>query len=299
MAYLLGLAQCASCMDKEENLRKARQFAEKAKAAGVGLLVFPESFMMPYEAEKDAFLQAAEGLDGPFAEGMGAIAREFGLWMVFCMIEKPGAEGKSCEDADGRAVTDIVIRERGKNAEELQEQGSSSNKNRTYNTAVLMDDRGTIQSIYHKTHVYDAFGERESDCFIPGEKLPDVVETPFGKIALGICYDLRFPELARHAALAGCQLLVYPAAWVKGNHKALHWQTLLTARAIENGIFIAGCSYVNQKYLGESRIIDPYGESMAAGGGQEELVIGEVDLEKVGDAQGRSLSLVNRRRDLY
>lgn len=299
MAYLLGLAQCASCMDKEENLRKARRFAEKAKAAGVGLLVFPENFMMPYEAEKDAFLQAAEGLDGPFAEGMGAIAREFGLWMVFCMIEKPGTEGKSCEDADGRAVTDIVIRERGKNAEELQEQVSSSNKNRTYNTAVLMDDRGTIQSIYHKTHVYDAFGERESDRFIPGEKLPDVVETPFGKIALGICYDLRFPELARHAALAGCQLLIYPAAWVKGNHKALHWQTLLTARAIENGIFIAGCSYVNQKYLGESRIIDPYGESMATGGGQEELVIGEVDLEKVGDAQGRSLSLVNRRRDLY
>ena len=266
--------------------------------------------MMPYEAERDAFLQAAERMDGPFVEGMGRIARECHMWMAFCMIEKPGAKAREeTEDETCLALEDETVlvskdtcldQERRENQDCVQADfRCKSRKNRTYNTAVLLDDQGAVCSIYHKTHVYDAFGERESDRIIPGEKLPEVIDTPLGKIALAICYDLRFPELARHAALAGCQLLIYPAAWVRGDHKALHWQTLLTARAIENGIFTAGCSYVDEKYLGESCIVDPYGETMAAGGRQEELVIGEVDLRKVGDAQAKSLSLVNRRRDLY
>lgn len=284
MIYKIGLGQCASVTDKAENLKKAERIAGAARAGGVSLLVFPENFMMPYEAEREVFLRAAEDLDGPFVRGMGEIARKHQLWIVFCMVEKAPGEKVPCDKTS---------------CDKAPNNKTSGDTERTYNTAVLLDDRGQVRTSYHKVHTYDAFGEKESDRIIPGDQMPEVVETPFGRIAMAICYDLRFPELARLSALAACDLLIYPAAWVRGDHKSLHWQTLMTARAIENGIFIAGCSYVNHKYLGESRIVDPYGETIAAGGGQEELVVGEVDPDMVREAQARSLTLANRRDDLY
>jgi predicted amidohydrolase len=110
---------------------------------------------------------------------------------------------------------------------------------------------------------------------------------------------LRFPEVARFAVTRGCQLLINPAAWVDGRLKAEQWRTLLSARAIENEIFVAGLSRVDKGYIGQSAMFGPDGVMLASGGVREELVTARIDLSTIDEVRAAMPVLAHRRPELY
>ena len=189
----------------------ADAWACRASDAGVDFLVFPESLMTPFELSDADFAEAAQAIDGPFCTAMDALAAKYGVWMAYTVNERSDAPASS------DALSGVL---------------------RPYNTAVIVDSDGVKRSVYRKVHLFDTDSVRESDKVAPGSELVVPVQAPFGSIGVAICYDLRFPELARAAASAGCQVLVYASAWVDGPRKVDQWRTLLAARAIENEISV-------------------------------------------------------------
>lgn len=285
MAFVLGLAQCCHPEGRtfEDVLVMADAWCDRAKAAGVDLLVFPESMMTRYEVEHGAFLEAAQPIDGPFACGMNELAAKHGLWLVYTVNERNDDGGAGVSGATGAAA----------------DQAAAHATGNPYNTAVLVDATGRQQGVYRKVHLFDTDFTRESDRMAGGSALFEPVDTPFGKIGLTICYDLRFPEAARFAALRGCQLLINPAAWVSGNLKAEQWRTLLAARAIENEMFVAGVSRVDAGYIGQSAIFSPDGVMLASGGSRECLVTARIDFAEMETVRAAMPVLQHRRPDLY
>ena len=270
-SFTLGLAQCRHPGECEgipfygRVLAMAETWCRKAVGQGVQLLVFPESLMTRYEAKRTAFLDEAQMLDGPFAQGMDRLAKEHGLWIAYTVNER-------------RASDDSA---------------------HPYNTVVLTDNTGKRAGVYRKVHLFDTDFTRESDRMSAGDALFEPVETPFGIVGLSICYDLRFPEVARAAALQGCQLLLCPAAWVDGPHKVHHWKTLLAARAIENEMFVAGVSRCDDGYVGNSCIFDPLGNVLASAGGEEELLVARVDLGLMEKTRASMPVFKHRKPKLY
>lgn len=262
MQLTLALAQC-SHPSNGDVVGLVRAWASEAKMRGADLVAFPESLMTPYELPREQFAEAAEPLGGSFTQGVDAVARELGIWIVYTVNET---------NPDGGLP---------------------------YNTAVITDASGERRASYRKTHLFDVGPHRESAKMSAGDKIFEPLETPFGALGLGICYDLRFPELARKQALAGCELLIYPAAWVTGPGKVDQWQTLLRARAIENGIFVAGICRSDKGYVGQSLIVSPTGAILACAGEKDELVLAKIDLSEVAATQAAIPSLAHRRPELY
>lgn len=243
MKSIIALAQCGSTENMEENLHIAHKYMKSAKLACASMIVFPEYFMMPYTAPDHQYVTKAQKQNGSFVSRMALLAKEYGLWVIFGMNEKP----------------DLY---------------QCTEKNKCYNTLILLDDRGNRQGYYRKQHLFDAFHWKESDDTLPGETTFTPVKTPFGILGLATCYDLRFPDVARKQALAGAQIMIYPSAWVKGDMKDIHWKTLLQARAIENSMYVIGCSqYTPDTYLGKSCAFDPMGRLLAEGDSREEMLL--------------------------
>ena len=268
MGFKLGLAQC--CHPADGNVLKlVDTWAARAKAEGVDLLVFPESLMTPFDASADEFAAQAQSIDGPFCSGVDAIAAKHELWMVYTANER--GEG-----------------------------------NRPFNTAIVVDAEGAKRAVYRKVHLFDTDFVRESDKITPGDELMQPVVTPFGTIGVAICYDLRFPEQARAAALAGADIMLYPAAWVDGPRKVDQWRALLKARAIENEFFVAGLSRcdrafgdVARDYAGHSCVYGPLGDELASAGLEEQLLIVDIDLSEIAKARAAMPVLDHRRSSVY
>lgn len=130
---------------------------------------------------------------------------------------------------------------------------------RLRNTIVAFDQEGSLVGEYHKLHLYDAFNYQESNYVVPGEELPPIVELADFKVGIINCYDIRFPELTRDLVDRGANVLAVPAAWVKGARKEAHWETLLSARAIENTMWVVAAGSTSDECIGNSMIIDPMG----------------------------------------
>jgi predicted amidohydrolase len=109
------------------------------------------------------------------------------------------------------------------------------------------------------------------------------------------CYDLRFPELSRALVDKGADVLVVPAAWVRGPLKEHHWTTLLTARAIENTCYVVAAAQNGKKYSGLSQVIDPQGIAVAAVGEGDGYAVAELSGDRLSGVRERNPSLVNRR----
>lgn len=244
MAFRLGLAQTRHPEDGNV-VSLVENVASEAASREVDLLVFPESLMSRYEAEREQFVQEAQPVGGPFTQAVDAIAARAGLWIVYTMNEK---------NPDGGLP---------------------------FNTAILTDSSGTRHGAYRKVHLFDSHSTTESSRMSAGNKLLAPIDTPFCKLGICICYDLRFPEAARFAATRGCELLVYPAAWVAGDNKILQWHTLLAARAIENGMFVAGVSRSDDGYIGSSAVFAPDGTLVAQADAGEQLIVCEIDIDAV------------------
>ena len=280
MGFRVGLAQC--CHPADGNVvAMAERWVSQAKSHNVDLLVFPESLMTPFELSADDFAKCAEPLDGSFCTAMDALAATYGLWITYTANEKN-------DDAPHTGAQDVL-----------------NPQSRPYNTAVVVDDAGKQRAVYRKAHLFDTDFVRESEKTVAGSELLQAVEAPFGTFGVGICYDLRFPEQARAMAIAGCDLIVYPAAWVDGPRKIDQWKTLLKARAIENELFVAGLSRcdrdfgtAHRDYAGHSCVFGPLGEEVASAAGYgEELVIADIDTDAI--ARAREAMPILRHRELY
>jgi predicted amidohydrolase len=170
---------------------------------------------------------------------------------------------------------------------------------RVYDTAVMIDSKGKISSVYRKLHLYDALGFKESAKFIAGDKINKPVRFGSARAGIMICYDIRFPEMSRILAGNGADVLIVPSAWVHGILKEEHWQTMLKARAIENGCFVIAPDQVGNIYSGRSMIIDPFGVVLLDMGIMEGMEIIEIDTSRVSEVRKSLPLLENRRTDVY
>jgi omega-amidase len=169
---------------------------------------------------------------------------------------------------------------------------------RAYNALALFTADGALSATYRKTHLFRLMDEDK--WLAPGESL-ELVDAPWGRTGLAICYDLRFPELFRAYALQGARLALLPAEWPA--RRLAHWHTLLRARAIENQMFIAGCNRVGESkgevFGGGSALIDPWGEAVVTGDDRPALLTAELDLAQVDEVRQRIPVFTDRRPDLY
>ncbi|SER78071.1 carbon-nitrogen hydrolase family protein [Psychrobacillus sp. OK032] len=268
MSFQIVMAQLGSSENKQENLEKAEKaLRDSTNLYGADMVVFPEAFMSYFEVgtPTEVKINDAEPIEGPFVSAMSELASKYGVWVVFGMRE-------STEDVDDKRV---------------------------YNSTVVINSSGLIESVYRKTHLYDAFGGKESDTIKPGDALFEPIDTPFGKIGLFVCYELRFPEIARHQALNGADILIVPSGWVKGPLKEHHWENLVTTRAIENTVYVVACDHVNDYYMGQSMVVDPMGVVIAKGNENECLIPCRIDLKRVQEVRKKLPSYIHRQPSLY
>ncbi|HWS58117.1 MAG TPA: nitrilase-related carbon-nitrogen hydrolase, partial [Actinotalea sp.] len=171
--------------------------------------------------------------------------------------------------------------------------------------------RQGLLGAYRKVHLYDAFGQRESDRLEPGDAgaPPLVVDVDGVRVGVMTCYDLRFPESARRLVDAGATALAVPAAWAAGQEKVKHWRVLLRARAIENTVYVLGAAMQGRGVSGAPMVVDPWGVVLADpgtqgvertpdGGTGVTVAVADLEPEHVERVRLRNPSLANRRYDV-
>ena len=182
----------------------------------------------------------------------------------------------------------------------IKEEGGDG---RWVNRSFMIDDKGGIRARYDKIHLFDvdlATGEswRESSVYRPGEEVV-AVDTPWARMGLSVCYDMRFPDLYRALTNAGATMLLMPAAFTVPTGKA-HWHVLLRARAIEAGCFVIAAAQTGRhqdgrETYGHSLVIDAWGEVLLDMGEEAGLALAEIDLSRVEEVRGRVPVIANRR----
>jgi deaminated glutathione amidase len=261
----LAIAQIKSSTDVETNLHTARTLIGEARRKGAQLIALPE-FLMAFSpnAQRAADLaKLAQPVDGPFVSDLRRAAKGSGIAVLATIYE-------TCEMPD-----------------------------RVYDTAVWIDAAGSVAAVYRKLHLYDAFGFKESDKFHPGQASAEPVVWNGARCGVMICYDLRFPEMARMLALDGADILFAPSGWVQGDMKLDHWQTVIKARALENGCYLVAPDQTGNIYLGHSSVVDPFGRIVVDLEDRVGLEIIELDLSVVSEAREKLPVLANRRTDVY
>jgi predicted amidohydrolase len=256
----IAVAQFAPGDDKAANLERIRDLATTATSRGAKLVVFPEysSYFTPEMGEHS--VAAAETLDGPFVAGLEAIAKVLNIHLVVGMLE------------------------------------ASEDEKRFSNTLVALDPAGGLVAKYRKIHLYDAFGQSESDWVVPGPiEIPETFVLGGLTVGLQTCYDIRFPEVTRRLVDAGADLVALPSEWVRGPLKEQHWRTLVTARAIENTIYIAAADQAPPIGAGNSMIVDPMGIELATIGEGTDVAVAWASPDRVAEVRAVNPALGLRR----
>ncbi|MGJ0483393.1 MAG: carbon-nitrogen hydrolase family protein [Methylomicrobium sp.] len=247
--------QMASSPNVGSNLLEAEKLIAEAAKAGAKLVALPENFALMGEHELDKIrIKEVDG-QGPIQNFLSETAAKYGVWII----------GGTMPIA-----------------------GEAEHKVRA--ACLIYNDRGERVARYDKMHLFDVSVPgtnevyRESDSIEAGPR-PSVFDTPFGRIGVAVCYDLRFPEFFREMARMGMEILVIPSAFT-AETGAAHWELLLRARAVENLCYIIapnqGGFHINgRKTFGHSMIVDPWGvvlDCYKTGGG---FVIADIDLERL------------------
>jgi predicted amidohydrolase len=265
---LVAIVQMRSSEDKMENLELSIDFIREAAKKKSSMICFPE-FQMAYSPVSMPAKQLSEKAesvnDGNFIATLRKAAKVNKISIISTIYEKNG----------------------------------SRFDNRVYDTAVLIDSNGEISSIYRKLHLYDALGFKESDKMMAGNMIEKPVKTSVGNLGLMICYDIRFPEMSRILAVKGANILVSPSAWVHGVMKEEHWQTLLKARAIENGSYMIAPNQIGNIFSGRSMAVDPFGVVLLDMGNREGMEVVGIDKPRVQKVRELLPLLKNRRTDVY
>jgi predicted amidohydrolase len=261
----IALVQMRSSEDKRENLKTSLEFIAEASSKGADLVCFPE-FQMAFSPGRQSAAQLAgiaETVKGNFVSELAAAAKKNRIGVIAAIYEK---SGKS---------------------------------KRVYDTAVMISSAGKVSSVYRKLHLYNALGFKESTKLMPGKTIVRPAKTNAGRIGLLICYDLRFPELSRILTVKGADMLVAPSAWVSGEMKEEHWQTMIKARAIENGLYVIAPDQLGNIYCGRSMAVDPFGVVLVDMGQREGVEVVDIDKSRMQKIRKLLPLLKNRRTDVY
>ena len=263
-----ALVQLRTPATQAAALAQVGPLVRQAARSGAELIATPEATNI-LQRDKAKLFEAVRPLDeDACVTGLRALARELGVWILI-----------------GSA---LVRREDGQLA----------------NRSTLVGADGAVKATYDKIHMFDVdlpTGERhrESALYTPGERAA-VAETPWGKLGLSVCYDVRFPHLYRTLAKAGAEIITVPAAFTRPTGEA-HWEILLRARAIETGAFVlapaqGGLHEDGRGTWGRSLIIGPWGEILAKAEDDEPGVIAaDLDLDAVAKARAAIPALINDR----
>ncbi|MFN8592966.1 MAG: carbon-nitrogen hydrolase family protein [Thermomicrobiales bacterium] len=266
----VALAQMNSGSDREQNLSVALDLIDRAAAAGARLVVLPEVWL--YLGPEEGNRAHAEPIPGPITDLLAERARRHRIYV------HGGSIYETRRDAPGM-----------------------------FNTAVVINPDGDIIAKYSKLHMFDVVLDgvaqyTESATVTPGDGLAiaDIDGFPVG---LAICYDLRFPELFRILALNGAKTIILPAAFTMMTGKD-HWETLIRARAIENGLYMVACGQWGKHHpgnwcYGRSMVVDPWGTVIATASDGVGIALATIEPDRVETVRRQIPSLTNRRPDAY
>jgi predicted amidohydrolase len=246
-------------MNKPANLERIASLTAKAAEAGARIVVFPEGAMCDFGEKTDDLHTVSEPLDGRFVTTLSELAAHHRMTVVAGMFERIPGE---------RLI---------------------------HNSAVVVDPIKGLVGTFHKRHLFDAFGEVESERIRPGEEDPLQIEVDGFRAAVVICYDMRFAGYIERAADEGAELLLAPAAWVAGPLKEEHLSVVARARALDNTIYVAVGGHSGVGYTGRSAIVDPLGAQIAGLGDGEGVATADITHERLKEARVRLPVLAQRR----
>lgn len=268
-----GLVQLTVGDDPAENLPETVALVRAAVAGGAGFVLTPEctNALSSNRARQRALFRTEA--DDPTLAALRDEAARAGVWLMI------GSLGLLTEDADGRFA----------------------------NRSFLIGPDGAVVARYDKIHMFDVNVSdtevyRESSGYRPGRQAV-IADTPFGRVGMTVCYDVRFPHLYRQLAKAGAEIITVPAAF---NHitGAAHWEVLLRARAIETGCFVLAPAQTGfhpekdgkgRRTHGHSLAISPWGEVITDAGTEPGVSFADIDLAEVARARDRVPSLAHDR----
>jgi len=267
--WYIGIIQNRVTGEKTVNIDQARKMIAGAADKGARVVVLPEMFNCPYENE--AFPVFSESYPGG---------------ETIAMLRETAADRKV-----------YII---GGSIPEEEE-------NRIYNTCFIFGPDGNLLARHRKAHLFDVELKeglvfRESDVLSRGDGIT-VVDTGFGRIGVAICYDIRFPEVARIMALQGAKVMVVPAAFNMITGPA-HWEVTLRTRALDNQLYVAGAAPARDEQAsyvayGHSMLVDPWGRVVESLDEKEGIIIAEIDQDRLEQVRNELPLLKHRRTDLY
>jgi deaminated glutathione amidase len=256
----IALAQILSGTDPATNLQLVREYAGRAADAGAKLVVFPEATMCRFGVPLGPI---AEPVDGPWAEGVRRIATDSGITVIAGMFTPAG---------DGRVRNTLIAAGPG-----------------------TPNDPDTH---YDKIHLYDAFGFTESRTVAPGYE-PVVITVDDVRVGLSVCYDIRFPALYTELARRGAHVIAVCASWGSGPGKLEQWTLLARARALDSMSYVVAAGQAEPgdrstgpgsgsgapTGVGGSLVASPFGEVVASAGAEPQLVVADIDVDRVANAR--------------
>lgn len=281
--FVTGLIQMACSPDPKENLDRAVAKVEEAARGGAQVICLPELFRSQYFCQREdaATFDLAESVPGPSTEALGNVAQRAQVVIIVPIFE--------------RRASGLY-----------------------HNTVAVIDADGTVAGLYRKMHIPDDPAYYEKFYFTPGDLGFKAFETQAGKVGTLICWDQWYPEAARLTALQGANVLFYPTAigWhpseknLEGTTQREAWQTVQRSHAIANGVYVAAVNRVGHEkpvdgsagleFWGSSFLCDPFGTVIVeASVEKEEVLLAEVDLQRIEDVRRNWPFLRDRRIDAY
>jgi len=256
MPHTVAAIQLASGPNLQGNLNEVARLVRESALAGARLVVLPENFALMGMKETDKLGIAESPSEGPIQQFIAQLAKQYGLWIIAGTI--PMLAGDS---------------------------------QHVFASCLVFDSQGAVVTRYDKCHLFDVRLAESNETYLESETVaagdqPVWFDSPFGRIGLGICYDLRFPEMFRALMAHKVEIIVLPSAFTATTGKA-HWEVLLRARAIENLCYVIAANqggyHVNGREThGDSMIVNPWGEIQARLSHGAGFVLANIDLDKLG-----------------
>ena len=261
--------QMPTVTDKMQNVRTAGIYLEKIKDEKPDFVILPEMFCCPYQTQNFPVYAEEEG--GPVWQQLSEYAKQYGIYLIGGSMPEKDAEGK------------------------------------VYNTSYIFDRQGKQIGKHRKVHLFDidvTGGQtfKESDTLTAGDH-DTVFDTEFGRMGVMLCFDIRFPELARMMVNDGAKAIFVPAAFNMTTGPA-HWELSFRTRALDNQIYMTGCAPMRDEsagYIswGHSIVTDPWGRVVDMLDEKEGILICEVDLDYENEIREQLPLLKARRNDVY
>lgn len=261
--------QMPTVTDKMQNVRTAGIYLEKIKDEKPDFVILPEMFCCPYQTQNFPVYAEEEG--GPVWQQLSEYAKQYGIYLIGGSMPEKDAEGK------------------------------------VYNTSYIFDRQGKQIGKHRKVHLFDidvTGGQtfKESDTLTAGDH-DTVFDTEFGRMGVMLCFDIRFPELARMMVNDGAKAIFVPAAFNMTTGPA-HWKLSFRTRALDNQIYMIGCAPMRDEsagYIswGHSIVTDPWGRVIDMLDEKEGVLLTELDLDYEEQVREELPLLKSRRKDMY